>query len=385
MKIVDEIKKNHMMFLLVIFGILFWRVSDKLDVFFEFVSGFIRVISPFIYAFILAYMLSPFVTFFDRIYEGKRILSIFTVYAIIITMFLLLGNYIAPKIGNNIYDFYKNLPNIYADIKGWIVELSQNESLKPLGEIAGISPGAMSHNLTNTIISNITAFIQSTSSYIVKFAINITYELVKWIFALLVAIYILIYKESFSTFFRITVKRLFGTRKSRAFFSFFETLNDMVGRYIGIKAIDSLIIAMIALVGLSIMKSPLAFMLAFVVGITNMIPYFGPFVGMIFTAGVHLFYDPKLALISLIFLFLLQQFDGWYLDPKLVGNRVGVNPFLVILAITIGGGYFGPIGMILSVPTMALIRVYFLKFIKVQTQKSIERRKQKNKTSKMET
>lgn len=384
MRIFEEIKKNYFLLVIVAFAIIFWRVSNYFGEFIDFLSGFIRVISPFLYAFVIAYILSPFVTFFDRIFEGKRILSILAVYAIIIAGIALLGNYIAPKIGNNIYDFYRNLPGIYQDLKKWIIEISKNESLRPLEEIAGISAKNISQNFTNTVITNITEFIQTTSGYLVKFTISFTYQIIKWLFAMLVAIYILIYKETFAAFFRITIMRLFGRKKSRSFFSFLSMCNDMVGRYIGIKAVDSTIIASIALIGLLIMDSPLAFMLAFVVGLTNMIPYFGPFVGMLFTAGVHMFYSPKLALISLVFLFLLQQFDAWFLDPKLVGNKVGVNPFLVILAITIGGGYFGPLGMLLSVPTMALIRVYFLKFIKVQTRKSIERRKIKNEMSKQE-
>lgn len=384
MKIIEEIKKNYFYLIVVAFAIIFWRVSNYFGEFVDFLSGFIRVISPFLYAFVIAYILSPFVTFFDRVFEGRRILSIIAVYAIIIAGLVLLGNYIAPKIGNNIYDFYKNLPGIYQDIKVWLIEISKNESLKPLEEIAGISANNLSHNFTNTIITNLTEFIQTTSGYLVKFTISFTYQIIKWLFAMLVAVYILIYKETFATFFRITIMRLFGRKRSRAFFSFLSTSDDMIGRYIGIKALDSTIIASIALMGLLIMNSPLAFMLAFVVGITNMIPYFGPFVGMLFTAGVHLFYSPKLALVSLVFLFLLQQFDAWFLDPKLVGNKVGVNPFLVILAITIGGGYFGPFGMVLSVPVMALIRVYFLKFIKVQTRKSIERRKVKIEMTKQE-
>lgn len=384
MKIIEEIKKNYFYLIVVAFAIIFWRVSNYFGEFVDFLSGFIRVISPFLYAFVIAYILSPFVTFFDRVFEGRRILSIIAVYAIIIAGLVLLGNYIAPKIGNNIYDFYKNLPGIYQDIKVWLIEISKNESLKPLEEIAGISANNLSHNFTNTIITNLTEFIQTTSGYLVKFTISFTYQIIKWLFAMLVAVYILIYKETFATFFRITIMRLFGRKRSRAFFSFLSTSDDMIGRYIGIKAVDSTIIASIALMGLLIMNSPLAFMLAFVVGITNMIPYFGPFVGMLFTAGVHLFYSPKLALVSLVFLFLLQQFDAWFLDPKLVGNKVGVNPFLVILAITIGGGYFGPFGMVLSVPVMALIRVYFLKFIKVQTRKSIERRKVKIEMTKQE-
>lgn len=112
------------------------------------------------------------------------------------------------------------------------------------------------------------------------------------------------------------------------------------------------------------MKSEYALLLSVVVGITNMIPYFGPFIGMVVGFFINVFISPMKAVIVLIYLFILQQFDAWYLDPKLIGNRVGLSPFLVILGVTLGGAIYGPIGMILGSPVMSVIRIYTLKLIK---------------------
>ena len=137
----------------------------------------------------------------------------------------------------------------------------------------------------------------------------------------------------------------------------------MIGTYIGIKALDSLIIGIISLVGLMILRLPYAPLLALVVGVTNMIPYFGPFVGMLTCAIVALFITPFRALVVFIFLLALQQFDAWYLEPKLVSGKVGIGPFWVILGVTIGGGFFGPLGMILASPTVATIKIYYKKIV----------------------
>ena len=95
-----------------------------------------------------------------------------------------------------------------------------------------------------------------------------------------------------------------------------------------------------------------------------MIPYFGPFIGMVVAFFVNLFAaDFKLGLISLIFLFILQQFDAWYLDPKLIGNKVGLSPYLVILSVTIGAFLYGPIGMILASPVASVVKIYTLKIL----------------------
>lgn len=378
MKLFSEIKNKGFLLFLIVFTIVFWRISGNYSVIFDGISNFLGIITPFIYAFIIAYVLSPGVALFDRLYGNRRIVSIGCVYAIIIALLIITVNYVIPKLGNNIYEFSKSLPGIYEDIKMLFIRISEDRRLLAIEELVGISADNITEIFSENIIDRITEIVQYISSSLFKLTISLTYQLVKWVIGFLIAIYILLYKESFKGFFKVTIIRMFGRKRSSKFFSFLENVNDMIGTYIGIKAIDSFIIGTLGLLGLVILKSPLPFLLALVVGITNMIPYFGPFVGMVVVTSIHLFYSPKLAISSLIFLFLLQQFDAWFLDPRLVGNKVGLNPFLIILAITVGGGYFGPVGMILSVPTMALIKVYFLKFVKHQTKRNIEKRKQKN-------
>ena len=94
-----------------------------------------------------------------------------------------------------------------------------------------------------------------------------------------------------------------------------------------------------------------------------MIPYFGPFVGEIVGFLINLFVSPIKAVIVFVVLFSLQMFDGWYLDPKLVGNKVGVRPFWIIYAVVIGGGFFGVAGMLLGSPTAAVINIYYKRIV----------------------
>ncbi len=89
-----------------------------------------------------------------------------------------------------------------------------------------------------------------------------------------------------------------------------------------------------------------------------MIPYFGPFIGMVFGVIIVIFSSPIMALWVFIFLFLLQQFDGWYLGPKILGDMVGLNPVWIILAVILGGGLFGVAGMFLGVPVIAIIKIW---------------------------
>ena len=138
----------------------------------------------------------------------------------------------------------------------------------------------------------------------------------------------------------------------------------MIGEYIGIKAIDSSIIAVMALILLTIVKSEYAFLLAIIVGITNMIPYFGPFIGEIIGFLFNVFVSPTKGIVVFLVLLALQLFDGWYLDPKLIGDKVGVRPLYIIIAVLIGGGFFGAIGMLLASPTVATLKIYYERLMK---------------------
>ena len=125
------------------------------------------------------------------------------------------------------------------------------------------------------------------------------------------------------------------------------------------KMIDSLIIGILCLIIMSILRLPYALLMSVIVGITNMIPYFGPFIGAIPGVVMFLFIDPKLSLIFAIMILALQQFDGLYLGPKILGDLTGIKPLWVIFGVTVGGALFGVMGMFLGVPTVAVLSYLF--------------------------
>jgi len=140
-------------------------------------------------------------------------------------------------------------------------------------------------------------------------------------------------------------------------------LNTVFSRYLVGRIIDGLIIGILCFIGCLILRVPYASVISTIVGITNLIPYFGPLIGMIPAFIITLFYSPIKAVWVLIFIFALQQFDGLYLGPKILGTKVGLRPFWIISAIIIGGGLFGVIGMFLAVPAVAMIKLMLKKYI----------------------
>ena len=143
--------------------------------------------------------------------------------------------------------------------------------------------------------------------------------------------------------------------KAAAFLSTGKECNMIFGNFLYGKIVDSIIIGIICFVSMRILNLPFALLVSIIVGITNLIPYFGPFIGAVPSALIILMYGWKEALIFLLLILIIQQFDGWILGPKILGDSTGLRPLWIIFAIIIGGYIAGPIGMFLGVPSVAVI------------------------------
>jgi len=141
-------------------------------------------------------------------------------------------------------------------------------------------------------------------------------------------------------------------------------VNEMFQRFILGKTVDSAIIGGICYIGMLILDMPFAVMLSVIVGVTNMIPYFGPLIGAIPSVLIVLLTEGgSKALILAIFILILQQFDGNVLGPKILGDAIGVSPLWIIFSIIIGGAAGGPFGMFIGVPVVASIKMFMDEFI----------------------
>ena len=206
-------------------------------------------------------------------------------------------------------------------------------------------------------------------------AINFTSSFVKAIFGVIVSIYLLKDKESFISTTKKIIYSFFSKTHAESIISFGSHANTVFNKFILGKALDSLIIGLLCFLGLYLLKIPYASLISLIVGVTNMIPYFGPFIGAIPAILITLITSTSItsAIFVAILILVLQQFDGWILGPKILGDSVGVGPFAIIVAILIGGKLFGVLGMFLSVPVVALLIDAMEKFThKKMNEKNIE-------------
>ncbi len=339
--------------ILVIVVVIGYKIVENYNVYFSFIKKVLTVLSPFIYAIIIAYILNPIMKLFENKLKLKRGLAVGVTYLLVAGMIVVLGIYVIPSLIDSIISIAKEIPTYVNEGQDWILAALKDERIYDLMKQAGVLETITS--ISTKLGTILVSLLESSATSL----ITITTNVVMAGFGFLISIYVLLDKERLIYNAKILLSMIAKEKHSEKILEGLRLYNKMIGTYVGTKALDSLIIATIALIGLIILDAPYAILLAIVVGFTNMIPYVGPLVGEIIAATVCIFVSPWKALAVFIFLLAVQQFDAWYLDPKLIGGKVGVKPFFIILGVTIGGGFFGPIGMLLASPTMATLKVYY--------------------------
>lgn len=337
--------------------LILFKLIDNADIFINIIKKFISLSMSFIYGVVIAYVLTPIVKLFEKKAKLNRGLSIALTYAILIGSITLLALYAIPNLIDNIKEIGSNIPNYITSIEDMINKVIGQEEINSFINTTGANINI------NTYVDKVGQIIIGALEGSVMKMVSLSSIIIQFIIGLLVAIYILMDKERLLFECKRLMYLILKKQKSDRIIEFIQTYNSMIVTYIGIKAIDSTIIGILAFVLLTIVNSEYALLLAILVGITNMIPYFGPFIGEILGFLINVFVSPMKGVVVFLALFALQMFDGWYLDPKLIGNKVGVRPFWIIYAVVIGGGFFGPIGMLLASPTAATIKIYYKKIL----------------------
>lgn len=352
----DKIKEKDKIITLsivVVIGIVAFKAMENITYMFDFLGSFLGMVSAFIYGIVIAYILNPIVKAIGKWFKVSRSISILITYALLVGLVIVGGVYLIPDVIDSITEISKNVPRYINDAQIWIQNIFANEGIQEMLLSTGIMDnlkGLINQvgNLALTVMNGFVGSIVSVSSQVIKV-----------ILGLLISIYVIMDKDILIKEVKRVSVLIFRRKNAERIFEVVKTFDNMIGVYIGIKAVDSLIIGCLAFILLSIVGSEYTLLLSVIVGFTNMIPYFGPFVGEVIGFLFNVFVAPTKAFMVLGVLLVLQIFDGWYLDPKLVGDKVGVRPFFIILGVVIGGGYFGPIGMLLASAAVATIKIYY--------------------------
>lgn len=340
----------------------------NLSIFISFTSKILVALEPIFLGLLFAYLLSPLVKTIDdyisskvieiiseKVYKIKdkknasRVLAIFLTYLLAFLMIVLFIKFVIPSLFDSLNMMITNIPiylnNIYSYLKGLLkdnpelMNLVDNWNTNILDMIAGMMLPSM-----DMIIQNITTGISSVFKWILNIAIG-----------LIVSVYLIYDKDQFIEGSKRVLQAILPKKFYDTTMTTLGYTDKIFGGFMVAKIIDSLIIGVLTFIVLWIFKIPYALIISVIVGVTNIIPYFGPFIGALPSAALLLMIDPTKSLIFCILILIIQQFDGNILGPKLIGNRTGIKSFWVLFSILLFGNLFGFIGMIFGVPVFAVI------------------------------
>lgn len=325
-----------------------------------FVGNLIGILSPFFAALLIAYFLSPLVEKINggiqkyiakgRAKRGIKYFSILLAYIIVLAFIGLACRFVIPQLVDSTSDLAGNVPAMYNKIYHFLMNIETVYPDLNLDYVAeklnDMVPDLV--NFGTNVMGNVLPFVYSFSVSLVKLCINI-------MLSVIISVYMISGKRQFQFQIKRVIYSIFNEQRGDSVCRTCRECNDIFSAFLIGKAVDSLIIGCLCCLIMSILRLPYAVLLSVIVGITNMIPYFGPFIGAVPGILIYLCISPKDAIIFTIMIFCLQQFDGLILGPRILGQSTGLGPMWVIFGITVGGAYFGVIGMFIGVPVIAVL------------------------------
>mgnify|MGYP002517079869 CR=1 FL=1 len=338
----------------------------------------ISVIMPFIMGIIVAYLFYRPITFLERILNKNKALekisrpvSIFAVYIIAILLIILLINCVMPPIKESIQELVNNYPNYIEDAKNYVANADENSILKKVN-VEEIINKVQSFDIGTYLSTDRILGYINTVIGVFGAVFNIFVTIV-------ISIYILLQRKEIKEFLKKLGKSLFDEPAYTRLSKYFTTSNKILLDFIYCQIIDAIIIGILVSVALSIIGVKYLILLGFFIGVFNIIPYFGAIIAIavavlitVFTGGV------QQALIMAVTVIILQQIDANIINPKILGDGLKISPILVIFAVTVGGEFFGVIGMFLAVPVIAVMKLLIVDFIEIREKKKKEQMEVKN-------
>ena len=292
----------------------------------------------------------------SQIKEEKQIsrgVGIFVSVILMIALIVTLLNMMIPELYGSIRDMIFNVPS---QMNRFIHEFSKmHSSDSTVGKMLESIVEEASDFVQNWMKTDLMEKVNLWMTQLTVGMIQMVREVFNFIIGIIVSIYVLFSKEKFQKQTKKLIYAVFRPGQANMILQIGGKSNEIFGGFIIGKIIDSLIIGVICFIGLSILNMPYTMLVSVIVGVTNVIPFFGPYIGAIPSAILILLADPLKGLYFIIFVIALQQFDGNVLGPKILGNSTGLSSFWVVFSILIAGGLFGIPGMLFGVPTFAVI------------------------------
>ena len=349
------------MYALIVLGLgtIMIKAIIRMDLFLARIDHVILVLQPFIIGGVLAYLLNFVMIFYERLIfkirkNNKPSEKLIRVFSLLFT-YLTIGlfgfsflYFLAPQITEGITNFIEEFPDYIVQLTDFIDHWLKRLNLAP-NHVAYIN------ERISELIGNFVHLIQDIVPIIVKNIVVLASSVWNVVIGIIISIYLLGGKERFLASTKKTVYSLFNEKGTNRILEIGTRANRIFGRFLVGTIIDALIVSVSVFIAMITFKIPYAILIAFIVGISNVIPFFGPFIGAVPSAIIIFFVSPVKALWFILIIIVIQQIDGNIIAPKILGEVIGLSPFWVLFSTIVFGNLFGIIGMVIGVPVFALI------------------------------
>ena len=363
----DPRKRRYLYFMLSGFGaislsIILFLILDRIETVTAVLESISNILAPFVYGGVVAYLLRPMCNHYERFFAeylpGKTkklanpvavglslVTGLLVVYALIIM--------IAPQLYESIQSLWYSLPQKIDQFMTWAIATfgEDEEILHYFNTSYKAIYTALEDWAKNTVLPYVTDIVSIAGSGVLK-VLSFAYNL---LIGLFVAVYLLGSRKKFARQSVLIVRSVLKRQWADRVLEEVAFVDRMFGGFIDGKIVDSAIMGVLCYIGCLIFKFPNALLISAFVGITNVIPFFGPFIGAIPSAFLILIEDPMKAVWFSLFIFGLQQLDGNFIGPAILGDRTGLSSFWVLFTIILFGGMWGIVGMVIAVPLFAVI------------------------------
>lgn len=341
-------------------SIIFYFFASQIGSFSAKIGFLISIMNPFIIGFVLAYLLNFILKFYeervlvkingfsDLKRKRKRSLSLLLTYLTFGILIYLCIHFVLPQLTESIVGIVNQIPKYIQDMskltQDLIKDLHVNDQM-----------ATFLQNKLNEIATKLIAFLSEIAPLIADTIMKLLSSVWNIVLGLIVSVYLLLDKEKFYAISKKITCALFSKKTSDRIFELTYRSNNTFGKFISGKIIDSAIIGVLSFILFTIAKMPYVVLISVIIGVTNIIPFFGPFIGAVPCFILVLFESPTKALIFLILIFIIQQLDGNIIGPKILGDSIGISAFWILFSILVAGEIFGFVGMLIGVPLFAVI------------------------------
>ena len=352
-------------------AILFYMALNYLPLLKRGLASLLHILSPFVWGLVICYLLTPFMRLVEKklfkplskkLYKNSkrsngsrfaRGMSVLLSELFLLAILTALVCLIIPQLYSSLQNMVANSPMYIETASRWITQLLEDfpEIEHYVSQTLGQVNDSLMRWIQNTVLPGLGSLISNVTSG-VYYAIIGIYNLV---IGIIVSVYVLSNLEQFGASAKRILYSVFSVEMAKKILEGLEFTDRTFMGFINGKLLDSAIIGLICYIVCSILRMPYALLVSVIVGVTNIIPFFGPFIGAVPSSIIILLVNPVKCLIFIAFIILLQQLDGNIIGPKILGSSVGINGFWVMFSIILGAGLFGFWGMLLGVPVFVIL------------------------------